>query len=313
MKILFAGSPDIAVPALDAVAGSFDVCAVLTNPDRTAGRGKRKAGPPVKAKAESLGLPVLQPESLNSDFRAQISQLKPDVLVVVAYGKIFGPKFLSLFPLGGINLHPSLLPQYRGPAPLPAAILNGETETGVTIQRIGRAMDSGDIIAQKKFSIEETDTTGTLVAEAAALGAGLLTNVLHDIENGRVQSKAQDDGKATYCRLIEKSDGCIDWHRSAVHISRMVRAYNPWPTAYTMYKGKKLAILKSHVYRGNTVAATGAPGLVAGVDTAEGILIQTKSGILAVEQLQLQSRKALEWKAFLNGTADFAGSMLGGE
>lgn len=313
MKLIFAGSPEIAVPSLAAAAGSFNICAVLTNPAREAGRGKRMVYTPVQLKAEELGLQVLQPERLDSDFRSEIAELKPDLLVVVAYGKIFGPKFLALFPMGGINLHPSLLPCYRGPAPIPAAILSGESETGITIQRIAREMDSGAIMAQSKMAITDTDTTGRLTTVAAKLGAELLMTVLQRLAEDRSAPRAQDEEKATYCRLIEKGDGKIDWQSSALHISRMVRAYDPWPTAFTFYKEKSLAILKAHVYQKRDFLFNVAPGKVAGVDKAEGILIQTKSGILAVEELQLQSRKALGWKAFINGAADFVGSMLGGE
>jgi methionyl-tRNA formyltransferase len=313
MKLLFAGSPEIAVPSLAAVAGSFDICAVLTNPVREAGRGKRMLNTPVHLKAKQLGIAVLQPERLDSDFRSEIAELKPDLLVVVAYGKIFGPKFLALFPMGGINLHPSLLPRHRGPSPIPAAILSGDAETGITIQRIAREMDSGAIMAQTRMAITDTDTTGQLTIKAANQGAELLMTVMQELAGGRVETCAQDEEKVTYCPLIEKGDGKIDWQSSAIHIARMVRAFDPWPTASTSYKDRSLAILKAHVYRKLEFSADASPGEVVGVDKAEGILIQTKSGILAVEELQLQSRKALGWKAFINGAADFVGSMLGGE
>ena len=313
MKLIFAGSPEIAVPSLAAVADSFDICAVLTNPARKSGRGKRMVLTPVQIKAEELGIPILQPERLDYDFRSEITELKPDLLVVVAYGKIFGPKFLALFPMGGINLHPSLLPRYRGPAPIPAAILSGDIETGITIQRIAREMDSGMIMSQSKMAITDSDTTGQLTTKAAKQGAELLLTVLQQLAEDRSTPHVQNEKKATYCRLIEKGDGKIDWQSTALHISRMVRAYDPWPTAFTLYNDKFLSILKAHVYRKREFFADVFPGRVAGVDKAEGILIQTKSGILAVEELQLQSRKALGWKAFVNGAADFVGSILGGE
>ena len=314
MRILFVGSPDIALPSLRLLNERFDVCGVLTSPDKPTGRGRRLASPPVKVLAESLGLEVLQPTRLGKAFRETVRSLNPELMAVVAYSRIFGPKFLSLFNLGSVNLHPSLLPKYRGPAPIPAAILGGETDTGITIQRVGLEMDAGDILLQEKVEIKPSETAGELTMRIAPLGAQMLADVVGRIQDGVALETPQDESAVTYCTLIEKGDGHIDWRARAVEIERMVRAYNPWPVAYTTWAGSKLSILKARAYAPTAAAAEhGVCGKVVGVDKARGILIQTNHGMLAVEELQLQSRKALGWKAFLNGSPGFVGSALGGD
>lgn len=243
-----------------------------------------------------------------------VKSLNPDFVAVVAYSRIFGPKFLSLFGAGAVNLHPSLLPKYRGPAPIPAAILGGESVTGVTIQRVGLEMDAGDILLQEEVAIEPGETAGELAGRLAPLGARMLWDVIRGIESGEIQNIEQDEKAATYCSLIQKGDGRIDWSCSASKIEARIRAYNPWPGAYTQWKGSKLSILRARAYpRIYTKEAEESAGRVVGVDKARGILIQTNHGILAVEELQLQSRKALGWKAFLNGSPAFVGSALGGD
>jgi methionyl-tRNA formyltransferase len=314
MRILFVGTPDIALPSLRLLNDRFDVCGVLTSPDKPSGRGRRLVAPPVKVLAESLGLTVLQPTKLGKEFRETVRGLDPELMTVVAYSRIFGPKFLSLFGRGSINLHPSLLPKHRGPSPIPAAILAGDAVTAITIQRVGLEMDAGNILCQEELIIEPGETAGELSLRIAPLGAQMLADVVGCIEDGRVQETAQDESAVTYCTLIEKGDGCIDWCTSAVEIERMVRAYNPWPVAYTTLAGSKLSILKASAYSPpDAPVECETSGMVVGVDKARGILIQTNHGMLAVEELQLQSRKVLGWKAFLNGSPGFVGSALGGD
>ncbi len=314
MRILFAGSPEIAIPSLKVLVQKGWVCGVLTAPDRPAGRGRVMSPPPVKALACELGLPVLQPARLDTEARDAVTALAPDLMAVFAYSKIFGPRFLSLFKKGAVNVHPSLLPKYRGPAPIPAAILAGEKKTGVSVQYVGLDMDKGDIILQKEMAIEERETAGELGNRVAPLGAELLAQAVSMIENGTVKRLPQDEAHATYCRMLRKEDGCIDWRRPAAEIVRQVRALNPWPAAYTSFKSSKLSILRARVAEADGEAyPADPPGKVIGIDKTTGILIKTSHGILSVEELQLQSRKALGWKAFLNGTPDFAGSVLGGE
>ena len=312
MRVLFAGSPDIAVPSLEKIAEKYKICGVLTNPDRVSGRGKKIKMTAVKQKGLELNLNILQPERLNSEFREVISSLKPDILVTAAYGKIFGPKFLQLFPLGGINLHPSLLPLYRGSSPITTAILNGDKITGITIQQIAQAVDSGDILLQRDISLKGDETTQSLTEYAAGIGSEMILSVLENINCGNIISVKQDDNCAVFCSKINKEDGIIDWKDTAFKINCMVRAYNPWPSAMTEYAGMSLKILETVPYRGDFPEKKELPGLVLGIDRREGILVQTGDGILAVKKLQLQSKKSLDWKPFINGVSDFEGSILGG-
>jgi methionyl-tRNA formyltransferase len=309
LRILFAGTPEMAVPSLEAIARQYPIVGVLTSPDQETGRGRRILPSPVKQKALQLGLPVLTPEKLDGPVREQVGNLFPDILVVVAYGKIFGPKFLSLFPRGGINLHPSLLPRYRGPSPIPEAILQGDSETCITIQRLTLRMDAGPILPQELIPLTGTETTASLTEFCAVRGSELLVQVLRGIETGTVREIPQDESQATYCKRITKEDGRIDWFLPAFKIERMVRAYDPWPTAWTLYRGEVLKILKASVVE--TGAREEQAGKVLGVDKGKGILVQTGEGILAIQRLQLQSRKALDFASFLNGEREFMGSILG--
>ncbi len=317
VRILFAGTPEIAVPTLNTLAASRDeIVGVLTAPDRQVGRGRRVALSPVKERAAELGIPVLQPNRLGKDARRSVRELNPDLLVCVAYGRIFGPKFLSLFRSGGINLHPSLLPRYRGPAPIPAAILAGDAQTGVTVQALALEMDAGDILAQEGVQLTGTETAGTLTEQLAGLGARLLAETVDAIASGSQTPRPQNDADATYTGLIKKSDGEIDWSVPAEVIERAVRAYQPWPLAFTTFKRQRLNVLESKSISDPDDAQVHAPGPAPGtvirVDTEQGILVETGNGQLALAKLQLQSRKALSWNSFLNGVHDFVGAVLGG-
>ncbi len=311
MRILYAGTPEIAVPTLEHIASEFEVCGVLTNPDRIKGRGKKISASPVKLCAEKLGLPVLQFETLGAEARKAVEALKPDILVVFAFGKIFGPKFLSLFKMGGINVHPSLLPKYRGSSPILSAILNGDKESGITVQKVALKMDTGDILKQISFPLTGTETTGSLSGYVARESAPLVAEVLKCMERGCIEPVPQDESAATYCTMISKDDGLIDWNESCGVIERKIRAFDPWPGSFTFLGDKKLNILKAHIPPSVSCDPC-VPGKVAGVDKAEGILIQTVDGVLAVSKLQLQSKKALDWKDFINGTPNIIGSLLGG-
>lgn len=312
MRIVFAGSPEIAVPSLVSVSSKFDVVGVLTNPDKVTGRGRKIVSNPVKAKALGLGLKIIEPSStLGSDVRSEIKELNPDILVVFAYGRIFGPKFLSLFPLGGVNVHPSLLPRYRGSSPILTAILNGDNETGITVQRINLEMDTGAILNQQSLHLSGKESTESLSDLASVKGSDLLIKTLGEIESGREIEREQGEHGISYCSRIVKEDGLIDWNLSAVEIDRKIRAYTPWPKAYTGFKEKNLMLLEGDVFTKET-DLSGEPGRVLGFDKSDGILIQTGNGILAIRSLQLQSRKANDWKSFINGTQNFIGCVLGG-
>ena len=309
MRILFAGSPEIAVPSLAALSENFDIAGVLTNPDSSSGRGKKLSVTPVKEKAVQLGLPLFQPASLDEGFLQELKGCEPDLLVSVAFGRIFKRNLLELFPSGGVNLHPSLLPLYRGPSPLTAAILGGDDKTGITVQKLALKMDSGDILLQKEFPLTGRETTGSLMEYVAPIGAEMLVDAVRRLEDGTAQPVAQDETRATYCGIVKKKDGRIDWSAPAAAIDRAIRAYTPWPGAYTHFRGKTLKILEGRVV--DTRTPGNLPGLVTGIDKKEGILIQTVKGILAVSRLQLQAKKPLGWKNFLNGVQNFSGSVLG--
>jgi len=358
MRILFAGTPAIAVPSLEAIAAmsgggdDFVLAGLLTKADSPKGRSG-KPEPTECAVAAASSIPQLKPEKLDSAAREQAAALNADLLVSFAYGKIFGPKFLALFPLGGINIHPSLLPKYRGPTPISAAILNREAVTGITIQRLAAEMDSGDILVQETVPLNGRETTANLSETMAKKAAEILPAALRGIAGGTLTAKPQDHNAATYCSLIEKEDGLIDWNQSAAKIDAQIRAFDPWPLSWTTHGELQLFVLKAQALEGEYAAeppvhlagrspaglAKASPpfllqrplsglspcglsqetqlnavhlaGRVLGKDKDMGILIQTGDGILAVSELQYRTKKALEWKAFLNGARNFLGATLG--
>jgi len=310
MRVLFAGSPAIAVPSLKALCNieGIELCGVLTNPDTPKGRHGTPVPTEVGQAAENLV--IYKPVKLDAAAREQVSALKPDLLVSFAYGRLFGPKFLSLFPQGGINIHPSLLPKYRGPSPIQAAIMNRDTETGISIQTLAQQMDCGDILAMEKFQLTGTETAGSLTEVVSVKAAQMLPPVIKSIAIGNVQKTAQNNNLASYCTLISKDEGTLDWNKSAAEIDAKIRALDPWPLCRTIHNERELIILKAVVYNGQG-GQPNKPGQVLGIDKNDGILIQTGDGILAVTQLQYQAKKALFWRDFLNGARDFCGSQLG--
>uniref|UniRef100_A0A7C3IKG9 Methionyl-tRNA formyltransferase n=1 Tax=Gracilinema caldarium TaxID=215591 RepID=A0A7C3IKG9_9SPIR len=332
MRLVFAGSPEIAVPSLEALvaeqlsSGGLEVVGVLTNPDSRKGRkgsleptevGSAAARLQDKLRERSLQpFVILKPEKLDASVREQIAALKPDLLVSFAYGRIFGPKFLGLFPKGGINIHPSLLPKYRGATPIPAAILNRERETGISIQTLALEMDAGDILVQDRIELSGRETTGSLSRWAAQRGAELLLPVLRGIAEGTLQGMPQNDAEATYCSIISKEDGWITWSASALDIDAQIRAYTPWPLSATHHAGQVLYILEAFpILKPDTditpsLAQQAVPGTVLGIDKRAGILVQTGEGLLAVQRLQFATKKALDWASFLNGAKQFIGSRL---
>jgi methionyl-tRNA formyltransferase len=301
----------------------IELAGVLTNPDSPKGRHGTPQPTEIGEAAAKIcaGVPVLKPYKLDGAAREQISSLKPDLLVTFAYGRIFGPKFLALFPLGGINIHPSLLPKYRGPSPVQAAILNRDAETGITVQTLAKEMDSGDILAVEKLRLTASETAGSLGEIMAQKAAFLLPEVLKNIAAGTARAEPQDHGKASYCSLITRDDGLIAWKKSAAEIEALVRAFYPWPLCRTIHDGRELYILKAVIY--TSVSPGGSPGgspsdepkgkagQVTGIDKQAGILVQTGEGILAVTELQYQGKKALFWRDFLNGARDFLNAQLG--
>lgn len=313
MRILFAGTPEFALPSLQAIHEHSELVAVLTNPDRVSGRSRKLRQNPVKQYAEAVGVPVLQPERLDAAAREAVQEYAPDLLAVAAYGKIFGPKFLAIFAQGGINLHPSLLPRYRGPAPIPAAILSGDHESGISIQQIALEMDAGDILVQEPFPISPQSTTQNLSEYSARRGAELMLQAIDQLESGAIKPRPQNANHASYCRLIKKEDALINWQLSAADIERTVRAYLPWPLAHTHWEGRVLNILAAAPLESpRSSGGDRKPGRVLGVDKNRGILIETGEGILALQSLQLQARKVMDWRSFINGNQRIITSLLGG-
>lgn len=309
MRILFAGSPDIAVPSLEAIAELGDVVGVLTNPPSPKGRGLAVSPTPVASAAMEMGLPVLAPERLGPAEREWVGALSPDILAVFAYGRIFGPKFMALFPRGGINAHPSLLPRWRGPAPIPYAILHRDQVTGVSIQRVAPELDSGDVLAREEIPLAGGETAESLSAIAASTGALLFVRVLRDIESGTAVGQVQDEAAATWSRVIAKEDGLIDWAADALDIDARSRAFQPWPGVYTDFAGQRLAVLAMHAWPDEDA---GLPtGTVISVDKSRGIMVQTGRGLVSLERLQVHGRKAMEYKDFVNGARGLVGSRLG--
>lgn len=316
MRILFAGTPAIAIPSLDALrqAGHTPV-AVLTSPDTAQGRKRKITPSPVKEWALAAGIPIVQPPRLNSTARDEVGVYQPDLLVSVAYGRIFGPRFLELFDRGGVNVHPSLLPRHRGPSPIQAAILAGDPTTGVTVQRIAQEVDAGDILAQGQIALRGEETAAELHHTLGALGAQLLATVVAQIAAGRERGQPQDAAAATWCHLITREDGQITWNETAAEISRMVRALNPWPGVRCRWDTGELHIIEATVAAQRDVVSNPAepprpPGTVLGVDRTRGILVQTKTDVLCVTRLKAQSRKEMDFRSFLNGHSTIIGNVL---
>src|SRR5450432_1011642 len=250
MNLVFCGTPAFAVPTLERlVEAGFTVSLVATQPDRPRGRGMEFASSPVKQKALELDLPITQPEKIknNGEFREQITGLNPDAIIVVGYGRIIPQWMIDLPPLGNINLHASLLPKYRGAAPVQWAVACGETVTGVTTMRIDAGLDTGNILQQREIAIAAEDTAETLSPKLASIGADLMVETLLALRQGTIRSKPQDHSKATLAPILKKEDGRIDFRRSAAEIHNRLRGFQPWPGAYTSFRGKQIVICGAQI------------------------------------------------------------------
>ena len=305
-RLIFMGTPRFAVPSLKRLREEYQVVAVVTRPDRAAGRGRRVAFSPVKEVALARGIPVMQPRSLKrGEVVASLLELEPRVIVVAAYGQILPPEVLAIPPFGCLNVHASLLPKYRGASPVAGALLAGEEKTGVTIMLMDEGMDTGLILAQARLPIAPEDDRGSLTEKLAYLGADLLLETLPRWLKGEVAPQPQEEDKATYTEILRKEDGLIYWSMSSVEIWQQVRAYNPWPSAYTDYEGQPLKILRARPIKGKR----GEPGLV--VATKEEAAVVTGEGLLALEEVQLAGKRAMGVAEFLRGQRRFVGSRLG--
>jgi len=245
LNLVFCGTPGFAVPTLNRlVEAGYHVSLVVTQPDRPKGRGLELVSSPVKHSASQLGLPIVQPESIksNADFRAQLTELTPDAIIVVGYGRIIPQWMLDLPPLGNINLHASLLPKHRGAAPIQWAIARGETTTGVTTMKLDAGLDTGDILLQQEIPIAPTDTAETLASKLAAVGANLTVTTLQGLQDGTIHPRAQDNSQASLAPILKKEDGLIDFSRRAIEILNRLRGFQPWPGAYTKFRGRNLQL-----------------------------------------------------------------------
>ncbi|MBI5288287.1 MAG: methionyl-tRNA formyltransferase [Chloroflexi bacterium] len=311
MRIVFMGSPEFALPSLQRLAESeHEVVGVFTQPDRPTGRGRRLAPPPVKALALEYGIPVFQPKSISRpDAVDQLRALAPDIGIIAAYGQILRQPVLDLPPLGILNVHASLLPRWRGAAPIPAAILAGDAETGATIMKVVLALDAGPILASVPVTITAADTTATLMPRVAEAGAALLLDVLPRYASGSLPPVPQDDDHATYSPQLTKEDGRIDWAaETAEHIARKVRAYNPWPIAFTTLEGQPLRILEARPAAKAPNAVR--PGTVL-AGAGNGFPVATIDGALEIVAVQPSGRRAMPAEAFQRGKPGLAGRLLG--
>lgn len=298
MKIIFAGTPEFAVPCLQALLDSeHEVCAVYTQPDRPAGRGRKLQPSPVKALALSAGIPVLQPLTLKTDEDLQqISALNADLMVVVAYGMILTQAVLDVPRLGCINVHASLLPRWRGAAPIQRALMAGDAQSGVTIMQIVRKLDAGDMLHKEICAIEPTDTASTLHDKLSALGAIGLAKVLEQLETGTVRPEVQDETLVTYAEKLEKSEAVIDWTQAATDIARKVRGLNAWPVAQTLYQGKVLRIWQAQALDEDSSGQQS--GRVRCAD--KNMDVATGQGWLRLQEVQLPGGKRMPVQAFLS-------------
>ncbi|MFA7395857.1 MAG: methionyl-tRNA formyltransferase [Sphaerochaetaceae bacterium] len=310
LRILFAANPEIAVPTLTTLHQHFDVVGVLTNTDKPTGRGRKLAPPAIKVKALELGIPVLQCDRLNSEARDEVEKLNPNFLLSFACGHYFGPRFLALFDKGDANIHPSLLPQYRGPSPIQYTILEQQKITGISIQRIAKEIDSGDLLSQMSFELDCTETTASLSEKVAHLVPSFAVTTLKEYEKGLISEKPQV-GDITHTSLIRKEDALIHWNEAASLIHASIRAYYPWPKAHTLLDGTPLYITEVGdieplgEYEGLEV------GKVVSFNRTKGVGVTTKDGLLYIKKLQLAQKKEMSVHDFLNGHPHLLHSTLG--
>ena len=299
-NIVFMGSPDFALQTLKLLADYYPVVGVVTQPDRPAGRGRHLKAPPVKKLAQKLALPVIQPRRLSEpEAMEQLRTWAPDLIVVAAFGQLLRPDVLDLPPHGCLNVHASLLPRWRGAAPINAAILHGDEETGVTIMKMDPGLDSGPIVSQRAIPITPEDTAGSLFNKLAPLGAELLMETLPAYLRGEIEPRPQDDSEATYAPKLSRADGKLDFGQPAEYLARKVRAFNPWPGTFMHWHGDRLKIHQAHA-----VSAT-SPGV--GVLTAyeDYPAAGTSEGLLVLDRVQPACKQAMKGDAFLRGARDW--------
>lgn len=311
MKIVFMGTPDFAVPTLEAlIRGGHEVLAVVTQPDKPKGRGKAVLMTPVKEKALAYQIPVYQPVRIKKDeeFFEVLKQLNPEAIVVTAFGQILPERILTLPRYGCFNVHASLLPKYRGAAPIQWAVINGDKESGVTIMQMDVGMDTGDMLEKLVVTLDPKETGGSLFERLSLAGGELILSALKKAEEGTLMPVKQPEEEATYAGMLHKELGCVDWSRDAAALERLIRGLNPWPSAYTSFEGKTLKLWDADVFAQDEYAAV--PGTVVKV-TKDSFLVQTGCGCLKINELQLEGKKRMDAASFLRGYPMAEGTILG--
>ncbi|MBM9536786.1 methionyl-tRNA formyltransferase [Desulfobulbus alkaliphilus] len=308
LRIVFMGTPDFAVPSLQTLlAGPHHILAVVCQPDRQRGRGKIMQPPPVKDLAEAHGIPVLQPDSIRTDsFFEQLRALAPDLLVVVAYGKILPTTLLHLPPLGAVNVHASLLPKYRGAAPIQWAVINGETETGITIMQMDEGMDTGAILMAASTPIGPRETAGELFARLALLGGDTLAEALGRLQEGQLPATAQDHSLASSAPMLTKEQGHLDWTLTAHRLHCLIRGLDPWPSAYGFLAEKRHRFFRPEVV---SLQTREAPGTICRAD-AQGLLIAAGTDSLRIHEIQPEGKKRMPVATFLRGVSITPGTRV---
>lgn len=329
MRVIFMGTPDFAVSTLEAVAGAgHEICLVVTQPDKPRGRGREMQAPPVKEWAVRRDIPVFQPPRIREPEAVAVLERYPaDIIIVAAFGQILPKEVLELPGLGCVNVHASLLPKYRGAAPIQWAVINGDAFSGVTTMQMGEGLDDGDILLMKEVALRADETGGSLFDRLAAEGGRLCVETMEGLQQGSITPTPQDESKATHVGMIKKSMGRMNFEQSAVELERLIRGLNPWPGTFTSFQGKTLKIWRARVEEALPVSAAGAdaavarglmipaeesrvPGQICLVSDTE-FWVETGAGYLVPEELQLEGRKRMPVREFLRGRKVSAGEMLG--
>lgn len=315
MRVIFMGTPDFSVGTLEAlVEAGHQVVLTVTQPDKPKGRGGKMQYTPVKETALKYGIPVFQPKKVREpDCIAELRKYEADVMVVIAFGQILPKEILQMTPYGCVNVHASLLPRYRGAAPIQWAVIDGEKVSGVTTMQMDEGLDTGDMLLKAEVVLDEKETGGSLHDKLASAGAELLIETLKVLEDQTVTPKKQGESPTAYARMLDKELGNIDWSRTAEAIERLIRGLNPWPSAYTNWNGKIMKIWEAQVVSSkeavSKMKSMAEPGTVVSVEK-DGFLIQTGDGILKVTKLQIPGKKKMEAAAFLRGYPMEAGTVF---
>jgi len=297
MKIVFMGTPEFAVPSLQALLDNgYEVCAVYTQPDRPKGRGNKVIAPPVKVLAQAHGIPIYQPQRIRRESVDELKALAPDLYVTAAFGQILSQELLDIPPLGCINVHASLLPRHRGSAPVNWAILQGDETAGVTTMMTERGIDTGDMLLKAETPVDPAETAGELTDRLSKLGAALLIDTLKALENGTLTRVKQDEAAMTYDPMLDKGMGVVDWSRSAAEIVHQIHGLNPWPGVSVPWQGARLKL-----HRARVADLSGAPGEIVVADPKQGLIVACGSGAVEITELQAPGGKPMAPRDYLRG------------